>query len=268
MSPHTHGPRPSALLVGMLFCLCNEVFAQGGTAAQPVRDASIDVNGGRPLAAAVLELERRYGLVITYEDPPYLFSGDTVDITAQVSRVPNPTRRTLVPAGGAFHFAYHEEAARSATGIASVLKDLLQTYNDSGKVLGFRLDRTGEAYHIIPVSHRDATGSLVSTSPLLDATISIGAQERTALQMVEAFVNAVSRATGTKVSVGTVPLNLLMQTRVQGVATDGTARKILFDALQATGRKLSWRLLCDPAPGDCALNVRIVEAAGVTNAIR
>jgi hypothetical protein len=39
------------------------------------------------------------------------------------------------------------------------------------------LDRTGDAYHIIPVSHRDVTGSLVSTSPLLDATISIGSQE-------------------------------------------------------------------------------------------
>ena len=42
------------------------------------------VDDPRPVAAAIDELTSRYGYLITYEDPPYSYSDDVKDVTAEV----------------------------------------------------------------------------------------------------------------------------------------------------------------------------------------
>jgi hypothetical protein len=56
-----------------LFLLC----VVNGVAGEP---RSITVESGRPVAAAVKELEARFAWPITYEDPPYAHADEIVDV--------------------------------------------------------------------------------------------------------------------------------------------------------------------------------------------
>ena len=62
--------------------------------------ARIFVESARPLASAALELANKYGWQINYEDPYFLDTQDLQDVTAFVSRIPNPEKRVLFPRGG------------------------------------------------------------------------------------------------------------------------------------------------------------------------
>jgi hypothetical protein len=259
MSRHTSFARFVVGLSATLLCGAVIAFGQPRT-AQPDHDGPIEVDDPRPLASTVAMLEGRHGVLVTYEDPLYLFSGEIADVTDQVRRDGGKSsRRVLVPLGGPFQFAYEGADLRSAVGTSSVLRKLLRVYQDSGYPGVFRLSQTGDVFHVIPSIHRNALGNTEASSPLLDTTISLGLEEGTAFQMLEAIVEAVTIQTGMKVAVGTVPLNLLSRTRVQGTATKGTARTVLLDVLQATDRRLSWQLFCSPEPRVCALNVHAVE---------
>src|SRR5881227_3524760 len=66
------------------------------TLGSQTSDGTIVVDDPRPVAAAIQVLERQFGVPITYEDPTYRFSGDSVDHTA----IPNPTHRAIDPLGG------------------------------------------------------------------------------------------------------------------------------------------------------------------------
>jgi hypothetical protein len=51
-------------------------WSQVGTAQPSSNVLHVDVFDGRPLAAAIQELQKRHGWIITYEDPPYEWAGD------------------------------------------------------------------------------------------------------------------------------------------------------------------------------------------------
>ena len=57
------------------------------------------------------------------------------------------------------------------------------------------------------------------------------------------------------------PLNFLMRTQMKSMKTEGPARTILLQMLEATGQTLSWQLFCTPgAARSCALNLHPVNS--------
>ena len=93
-------PRSITLLI-MLNLAAVITLCDGRLSA--AQTSEITVSDGRQLASAIRELERRHGWIITYEDPPYEFPPEVVDVTKSVQKVVVPSRApTLVPRGGTF----------------------------------------------------------------------------------------------------------------------------------------------------------------------
>ena len=175
MTPHIGSSRRMRGLLVAILSLLPFVLARP-SAAQADR-LDVDVDDARPLAAAIEALERRHGWIITYEDPPYVFAGDILDVTAQVRKDGAMHQRVLVPAGGPFRFTYEASAAASKDASASMLEGLLEQYHASGNAGVFRLAQTGTVFHVIPARHRNALGASETTASLLDATISINTKD-------------------------------------------------------------------------------------------
>jgi hypothetical protein len=255
MSPVTLLSRRLITALAILVVLQPLMSAQPWPSQLDQRGA-IDVNDPRPLASAVEVLEQRHGWVITYEDPPYLYAPDISDVTAQVRRDLSSEPRVLIPKGGSFHFTYVLPSAASPAEASAVLTALLEEYHRSGNSGVFKVVQTATAFHIVPSTFMDTQGRSQATSSLLDVKISTGGEEQTGLQMLQGVIGAISRATGARIWLGSAPLNLLMQTRINETATTASARMILMRLLAATRRSLSWQIFCAPGPvRDCALNV-------------
>jgi hypothetical protein len=103
-----------------------------------VERIDVTVVDGRPLAAAVRELENRFGWVITYEDPPYEWPADVEDVTGAVSKSQRDPNRVLVPRVRAFVFEYPENAAPR-----DVLLGMLGEYQVTSAGDEFRLLESG-----------------------------------------------------------------------------------------------------------------------------
>ena len=127
--------------------------------------------------------------------------------------------------------------------------------------LGYFVSFVRGHVHVVPSASKNSIGSLAVRRSLLDASISIPDGERTALEMLRAITGAML-GNAARVTVGTVPLNLLSQTQVRGAAANEVARTVLMRTLEATKKRLSWSLLCDLAPSrQCALNIYVVRRA-------
>src|SRR5579872_4444593 len=75
--------------------------AATGFAASPV---TASISNPRPLAAAAQVLELKLGMLIDYEDPPYVSTLDVTDVTAAVANpiwaAAHPAAHALVPRTG------------------------------------------------------------------------------------------------------------------------------------------------------------------------
>jgi hypothetical protein len=223
----------------------------------------IDVEGPRPLDSAISGLVKRHGWAITYEEMPLEYSEDTVDVARNVRLDGNANKPTFVPKGGRLLFAY--EARPSGEDPEAVLLDLLRKYRASDPALDFRLDRTGDVFHLIPRAVRNGQGARESCIPLLDTKISIPNAERTVDEMVLEIVAAVRANGGELLHPPGWSSNLFRQTRVVLGADNETARSVLLRTLQTTKRPVTWAVLCTGTAASstsyCALNLRIGEAA-------
>jgi hypothetical protein len=247
--------RLSAVGSLVLSTVCVGVLVGQGT-----QNVTVSGNGARPLKSAVEALERHLGRTVTYEEGPWLYAGDVVDITERVRTVQGPTkRRTLVPRGGPFAFARSLSAdKRESPG--ELLAALLADYRLTEYPGVFGLVQTGDVFHVVRVMSKNAQGQLERREPLLDALVTVIDGELDAAAMTEAILADVSRVNGVRVFSGTLPINLFSRTRVRGPSAGETARAALVRVMEATGRKLSWQLMCDAGPeGVCALNVYPVE---------
>src|SRR5262249_54949107 len=117
-------------IVGALLGVC--VNTAGAAVGQ-----TIAVVDPRPLAEAVLTVEKRCACAITYEDPPYE-AKDAVDVTASVSRNPTFTRGVLIPKGGYFSFPYDLPPGAPPEHMRNALQQILVTYHLSGYPGNFR----------------------------------------------------------------------------------------------------------------------------------
>ncbi|GEM_PF-893118 len=225
---------------------------------------TLSVDSGRPLAEAITILEVRFGSAITYEDPPYAYAGDISDVTNTVRRdldkfKPGKAPRVLVPKGGKFDFIVLANADR-VPDQGRTLERLLHDYEATSKSARFRLEATADTFHVIPIAARNAFGRLEPKRPILDAKLTLSEKERTGLQEIRDFCAEVTRVTGVKTVMGTVPTALASYRQRYGV-TNAVARTTLAEILQRAkaGQRLSWRLLYDPGMKMYVLNIHAVE---------
>jgi hypothetical protein len=77
--------------------------------------------------------------------------------------------------------------------------------------------------------------------------------------MLAAIESAINAGGDPTLSLAGGLTNLLAQTRVQGGATNESARSVLMRTLAATNRRLAWRILCGPGQASCMLNLHLVD---------
>ena len=233
------------------------VMCLGAASAQQSR-ISIDVSDARPLAAAALELERRLDAIVTYEDPPYEYADDIKDVTSEVRKDGDLSKRVLVPRGGPLAFTYAMPAGRGAGAREAAVRALADTYNTASESARFQVVASHPYLHIVPTMSRNAAGVLEGRRSLLDVDVSFSVGQTTLMEAVTELLRQVSAANGVEVGVGTVPINLMLQTKTSGRAENENARVVLQRLLAASDRRLSWQLNRGPGqPQLCVLNVHI-----------
>ena len=256
-----------------LFLLCSLSVVLVVVALLPVAASSmhepykvkLSVNGSRPVAIAAEMLEKSYGWIVTYEDPPYTHESDLVDVTETVRRdldefKPGQAPKVFVPRGGKLALEFDVEPATQRPAAADlVIQQLLDTYNIGGPGT-FRLERSGQRLHIIGASAKNKDGVWTSHQSVLDAVITIPPQKRTGMMLLQAFCAAVSEASHTPVLIGMVPVNLLARYETEAGASNQNARDFLVTELdQMTGRaRLSWQLFYDPDRKTYLMNIHSV----------
>ena len=211
---------------------------------------SLSVNGNRPVALAAETLEKKYGWLITYEDPPYVHESDLLDVTEKVRRdldkfKPGQAPRILIPKGGelAFEYSIDSKSKRPADS-AVVVQQLLDAYAVANPGI-FRLDRDGQRLHIVAIAAKNTEGVLVPRRSVLDVSITVPEQKRNGLQLLDAFCATVTAASGTRVLLAGAPLTLFHNSQTEAGAKDQRARDFLTRQLDqiSGGPKLSWELL-------------------------
>lgn len=232
----------------------------GGESSHQTSGLSISVENARPLGAAVRELGHRHGWVLTYEDPRFDYPGDQLDVTFSVARSPVPPgRRILIPRGGPFTFTYGP-AENGALDARTTLDALVKAYSARGYPGTFRVAESSEALHVLPSSARDNGGRIVSHQSLLDTRISIPFGERTAFEWANDVLSAVRQVTGAGLEFRSMPINLMLRSRLQGEAIYEPARDVLMRTLTgATGEKITWHFLYSPHEKKYSLGVFLVS---------
>lgn len=257
----------AALCLAMTWLFILMGFAIHGRSSQGVSEMKLSVEDPRPVAEAILTLEKKYGWVITYEDPRYVHESDIADVTLKVRRdldkyKPGEAPKVLVPKGGALEFTYDVASNTNLPADpAMVVQKLLdaQTARDNGG--RFRLETSGQIMHVIPTAIKNSYGELAHQESVLDTIISLPAGERTVLQKLESVCAAISRGANIPAEFGTIPTNLLLQNRDQQGAERQRARDVLVRTFEAMNneKRLSWRLLYGPGTKRYSLNIHFVS---------
>lgn len=127
------------------------------------------------------------------------------------------------------------------------MEQVLETFARSGSGPGaFQLTSDDTGMHVIPRS-----GSV------LDVPVTMTRESRRIIDVVTATTSQVAQVTGQTIGVATFPINLLKRP-ITLEAQQEAAHLVLDRALQASGRKLSWRLFYDVGMGQYYLGIHFV----------
>lgn len=224
----------------------------------------ISVKDPRPVASAIKSLETRFNRVITYEDPPFVHPDDTLDVTESVRRdlhkyAPGKAPRVIVPRGGELNVEYGPNDP-----VEVVLTRVLGEAERLNPSTTFRTKETNGIIHVIPESIKGPTGETMPVRSILDTPVELKVQERTGMQLLEAWAEAVSANSKQQLVIGSAPLNMLANYKDKQGLNFPNARDALTEILETVGKRsqLSWQLFYDPGLKLYALNVyRVIAQA-------
>ncbi len=219
------------------------------------KPVTLSVVDPKPLAAAIYQLETRYGVLITYEDPVYESDAVIDDVTASVSKGGPAKGKVLVPRQRQFAFQHPNFDKKRPE---AMLRALVREYNVMNNGDQFDLIQQGSLFHVVPRMSANRLGVPTIRQSRLESVISLPEEERTLRQTLELVLAQVSTASGVRVGLGTVPVNLVMRSKLRLGSRSASARDLLVEALATTRVPLSWRLLCAPLAGACAFNIHPV----------
>jgi hypothetical protein len=249
--------RLNFLVVASLLCAAK---SWGGQSGQFLEHAVIDrtgdqgtvtciANDPRPLLQALDAISVEYGWSIDYEDPPYQSSLELAEVTDAKWRAANPTTPAFrLVRGGSFRTTYSEspDTATSDKERATIIRKLVADYNASGNPGQFTVrENAGGRLEINGSSVRDERGAQLSKSSILDTPITVPTASKNAAEAVGNILKALNAKTKTKVGIGILPDNRMMQTQVKLAVTEMPARDALHQVLAQVKGQLYWRLLYD-----------------------
>jgi hypothetical protein len=233
--------------------------AAGPAQGQP-RELHVDVTDPRPVAAAIREIERHFGRVVTYEDISYVAPSDIVDVTGAVRRDGRLDRRVLGMRGGSIDLVYKPTSASIDDQLDEVLAQLVTEWNGDGHSGVFRTEKVAGGHHVVPIARKGRSENVEAYASPLEARITIPYESRSGVVTLDVLAQAISASAGRPVFAVPPRGNLLVQARLTVGAQNQTAREVLWEALQAIDRKLSWQMLCSVGDGaECAINVYSVR---------
>ena len=209
-----------------------------------------EVRGPRPLEGAANLLQRKLGVPVSVEEPPWVSSSD-VTLAEDFAEEPRSSRREarnfLVPRGGTFDLVI--EASDRGPGASETIRRALSQYMARNNPGEFELLDLGEqGFSIAPRRIKNATGTLVEIPRLLDMRISFPEQRRSLDETLGLFREALSRVSGLPViDVSAGGSNYLRMVAVTAGASNERARDVLARVLRIPGEmKASWRVRYDP----------------------
>ena len=140
----------------------------------------IFVDASRPIAEVAGTLVSQYSIVITYEDPRVEYPGDIQDRThtrRDLDRYPpGEAPRILLPSTEIFNATYYVSVdTGEPEDWAATLRQLISDYEFDSKGGRFRVQQTGDVFHIIPTHARNSSGQWVESTSILDTSISLPA---------------------------------------------------------------------------------------------
>jgi hypothetical protein len=242
-------------------------FVVRGRASQGVNQTKLSVEDSRPVAKAIEVLEEKYGWVITYEDPRFVHASEIVDVALKVRRdldkyKPGEVPPVFIPRGGPLEFTYDVASKTNLpTNPVAVVQTLLDAQAASSNGGRFRLESRGKIMHVIPTAIRNSQGRVVPQGSVLDTIISLPPGQRTVLQKLESICAAISRTTGIRIELGTIPDNWFSRAQDHQGAMGQRARDVLINtfASMESGMHLSWQLFYDPGMKFYALNIHFIS---------
>ncbi len=198
------------------------------------------VDDPRPLKVAVAQLEKRYGWLVTYEDPPCYFAADLEDI----SKVAGTTVMVLK----AQHLALASPLPPPSDNPAPETLIDAVIVADANRVgqSRFALRSSTLGFHVVPSAFRDTTGAWSVAGSILDSLIRMPPSEVSVMNYMEQFCVTLAQASGKRVTMATVPTRLLVSRSISQAADDQPASEVLIGALQSLNTPLTWRLLRSP----------------------
>jgi hypothetical protein len=239
-----------------ILCCCGVVLAQNpelGRVERNGNEATLIVEGPRPVDSAASTLASEFGIRVNVEDPAYIFRDDVKDVTANVARSAPIPRPVLVPMGGKLEVHFILGSNGMPVDIPGVLRSLVDAANAQFP-FQYRLDADGSWFTISPTHTRDQLGHRVSAVPLLDRHVTIPPGTRPIMQSASLMADALSAQTGLRVNccqafVAGIPWGL---TEIFFEANDEPARSILKRLFTAAAINQPdrdyWLQRCDPLP--------------------
>lgn len=221
----------------------------------------IRIESGRPLADAAEALEAEYGWQINYEDPQSFCPQEVSEFPDRLKPAATHATRVLIPKPVRFEPTYRQPlnpptaAERRAT-IARVLETARREI-----ARNFTFLEADGGIDLIPSGFFDENCKFVTRASILDARVYLPPGPRSFERALQEFTAALSKATGRRVGLGSVPPNFLNQTQLPLASMGGPARSVLRRLIETSRRKLAWRLLVDPGTGMAILNLHFVDRA-------
>jgi hypothetical protein len=258
--------RPS-IGIFLLFCCSagtaygQESYSKQATISEADGKIRLVANDSRPLAQALDALQQKYGWSVNYEDPQYTSKLDLIDAKGLQDKSSYPNGQHRVPSGGSFTAELGAApAAKASPDEKKALQALIDSYNRSSNPGRFELreDRAEQAFDVVGTAAHDTQGRVTQQPVLLDSPITIDTQERTFSDIVDLVCQKLSEKGHVPITLGVHPLGL-DRVHVTVGGKDLAGRSFLLRAMEATGRKLCWRLLFDPDSGSYFLNVQLVK---------
>jgi hypothetical protein len=214
--------------------------------------ATVESDDPRPLWMALIALEAEYGWIIDYEEPIYSADESVTRPNAKWDSL-HPGKPSRVPAGKAFASEYPESPGgfSDTAQRMSVLRKVVADYNQSSNPGAFEVRfASPRRIHVIGYSRKG------DKTALLDREVTLAAGKIGGLDAVKNLADALSQASGVKVVLGVMPLNLLAQAQVDIKGTATPAREILVGITDATAVPLMWDLCYDFDSDQYFLNLR------------
>lgn len=201
----------------------------------------LNVEGPRPLAMAIKEVNRAWGLAITYEDPRY--SRDDLIQRSEISEAIDPTARRgsqdkLVPRIGRIELELSDPTA-SEEDVARALIDAHELADNAGS---FDVVANGGFTHVVPKQPDQDEGDSPSAGSILDRQITLSHENISVYRALEAVLREAGAGYQTHLNTGTLSWPQFLRENTSVHAENEVARDVLVRILRSLPQAYTWLL--------------------------